>query len=98
MHDGIYRSAYSFIPQATVVDIINRALAYGEQVLAPGVPILQVHDEIVVRVPEKDKLMVAKKLKRLLEYPIPIQGQPDLLIPADVTCGPNWWDQEEMEI
>ena len=100
MGEDLYRSAYSFVPQATVVDIINRAIAYGEAVLSPSQPILQVHDEIVVRCPKEHMLDVARRLKNLLEYPLKIKGSdlPPLAIPAEISFGPNWWDQEEMEL
>ena len=96
LDDETFRSAYSFIPQATVSDIISRAF-FRVEALVPGVlPILQVHDEVCFSCPKELLEEALPKIKRLLEPPIKIPGQfQPLVIPCDIEVGRNWWDVEE---
>jgi DNA polymerase-1 len=101
LDDALYRSAYSFIPQATVVDIINRALYLSDLALArcSAYPILQIHDELCFIVPKGALGSALEKIKNLMEYPVKVKGIPEpMTIPCDLSYGPNWWDQEEVTL
>jgi uracil-DNA glycosylase family 4 len=96
LDEDLYRSAYSFIPQAVVADDINRAFALGEYVLhdLQFAPKLQIHDEIVWVGPLAKLHLALPRIKTLMEPPIifPRVDVP-LVIPTDVSFGPNWYDQ-----
>ena len=95
LDDSLYRSAYSFVPQATVADLINRAFAYAEAILEPEgcFPILSVHDEICFSCPIENVGQAIPKIKNLLEYPIQVKGvDVPLVIPVEIKVGPNWYD------
>ena len=98
LDDALFRSAYSFKPQAMVADVIAEALGRAEESLSAvgGLPIIQVHDEIDFIVP-KDNLDKALPLvKQIMEIPIIVEGTPEpLIIPTEVSYGPNWYDQTE---
>lgn len=94
----LFRSAYSFIPSATVADIVNRAFFRLTDLLPEGdFPVLQVHDEIVVECDEGHVGQVARLVRQECEVDIYI---PDvhvpLRIPAEISSGPNWYDQEKL--
>ena len=97
LDESLYRSAYSFIPQAMVADIINRAIFLSEAVLEEdeAYPIMQVHDEICFYCPEGNLDRALKKIRNLMEYPVKMNTtEIPLKIPADISVGPNWYDQE----
>ena len=99
LDESTFRSAYSYLPQSTVGDVINRAIGLAEYVLPRGnYPVLQVHDEIVWEV-EQDKVRdVSVIIKNLMEYPLHFEGVSEpLIIPVEMTIGTNWWDQKELE-
>jgi DNA polymerase I-like protein with 3'-5' exonuclease and polymerase domains len=98
--DDLFRSAYSFLPQSLVADIINRALhlSYYCFDLRQCSPVLQVHDELVFRCKRELVHPYARKIRRLMEYPVKFPGvDVPLVVPADVSFGPNWFDQEKIK-
>lgn len=98
MDQELFRSAYSFIPQATVSDVINRALCFLHDILKDlgGWPVLQVHDEIDAVVPEHHAEEAMRRMKRVMEYPIRFKGiEEPLVIPVEIGHGPSWGEQEE---
>ena len=99
LDDDLFRSAYSFVPQATVADIINRAFALGEKELLPyrAYPAISVHDEIVWIIPEENVDPALARIKTLMEYPVTVPGLPPLVIPVEICTGPNWFDQDPWE-
>lgn len=94
-----FRSAYAFLPQSTVGDIINWAFYRLEERLPKGAfPVLQVHDEIVVECRENQVPQVIEIMREEMEMDIPVKGVDiPLRIPAEFSVGKNWWDQEEVE-
>jgi DNA polymerase-1 len=89
--DDLFKSAYSFIPQSTVADIINeRGLTYvyqNQQDFAPLELLLQIHDSIVFQIPKSTPLSLHAamlwKLKKQLETPIKWKLN-SFSIPADI--------------
>jgi len=92
--DSLFKEAYSFIPQSTVADKINRhgmLPIWRDQETFQNVELLnQVHDSIVFQIPlsiglaEHEKLL--RKIKRLLEQPIEWLGT-SFVIPAEFEVG-----------
>ena len=101
--EELYRSARAFLPQSTIADIINKAFMRLELLNVQGsgfTPILQIHDEIVGECDNHNKAIheSAALLRKEMEQPIKIENVPEpLLIPADLSIGPNWWDLEDYD-
>jgi DNA polymerase len=97
--DDLFRAAYSDFPQSMVGDIINRAFATLDDMLPESEcrPLLQVHDEIVFECMTCRVDYYAPIIRRVFEYPIFFEHVPEpLVIPAEVSFGPNWYDQKEI--
>lgn len=101
LDDELYRAAYSHSAQTIVGDLINRAAVLADEFFdANECPLLmQVHDELVFEPLETEALRYAGYLKSLMEYPLkfPDVSEP-LTIPADVSLGKNWYDQEKVSL
>jgi DNA polymerase len=100
---SLLRSAYSFSPQATVADIINRAAAWAmwTRLWDLGCEVLlQVHDELVFQYPMENRDEVLPIVKALMEPPIYTGNEEadPLVIPSEIEVGPNWKDVEEVEV
>lgn len=96
--DEMMRSAYAFIPQSTVADVINMAFVETERELdrIGGYPLLQVHDEICYSVPEGNVEEAVGVIRRALEKPIRFPDvEVTLTIPAEIHVGKDWWDAQE---
>lgn len=91
------RMAVNMPIQGTAADLIKLAMIAVHKGLPTISPksrmVLQVHDELVVEVPEADVPRVASFLKETLEtlekLPVPIV--------AEVSAGKNWGEMEEVE-
>lgn len=94
--DDLFREAYSFIPQSTVADKLNRdglCFTYYRQDLFPEVELLNiVHDSILFQVPLEVGAAriyeIISEICRSLESPIEWKGQ-SFSIPADAKLGFN---------
>jgi len=97
-NDELYRSAYSFIPQAVVADVIAIAFTRAEQILVPAVPTLQVHDEINFSCPRSHLPRCLELLHSVMWVEIPVDGVArPLVIPWKVTVGKDWFNQHPVE-
>ena len=99
LNDETFRSAFSFLPQSLVADIINRALVKLVMGILPEecFVILQVHDELVIEAPipliqECIKLIKDTCQQDIIVPPITIP----LKIPIDIKVGHNWHDMKEV--
>jgi len=94
----LFRSATAQLPQSTVGDQINRAFFMLDEALPEGCyPLIQVHDEIVCEVDENKIDECIELIRKYMEYPIYIDDiKEPLIIPADISVGPNWFDQVEV--
>jgi DNA polymerase-1 len=96
LDDNTFRRAYAFLPQCTVAEITNDAIVIAEpQLLELDSFILaQVHDSILVEVPEKHVQTAYDICKKALHQPLeiyPFFGQSDVLvIPSDAKVGTHW--------
>ena len=101
LDDSTYREAYSHSAQSIVADLTDRALVLSETILAPKgiLPVLQVHDELDFYVREDQASSAPLLIKRVMEYPLDFPGVPEpLIIPAEVSLGPNWYEQKKVEV
>lgn len=93
--EALFRSATAQLPQSTVADIINRGFFLLDEKLPEGCfPLLQAHDEIVVEALEERADECVNLIRECLEIPISFPGLPPLTIPAEISKGPNWWNQK----
>jgi hypothetical protein len=102
--EGLFKEAYSFIPQSTVADKINREgllfIHNNEEFFKELELLLQVHDSINFQIPlstpwEKHAEMLLK-IKASLETPVRWKAS-SFIIPADVEMGLNFnkYDKEK---
>ena len=96
--DSLFRSAYAFIPQSTVGDLLNESIVkfynnYGKEYLIAK----QLHDAIYVYVKEKDIEDCVAKLRESMIRPIKVNHEM-MTIDVDFKVGPNWKDMEDLEI
>jgi DNA polymerase-1 len=97
MNDELYRSAYAFSPQSTVGEVVEDGIMRIHSEVPECQILLNVHDEVVVQCLPQDKEVVMKKVKELMEIPIPIHGD-ILTIPAEFKVGLNWGEMKEEKI
>ena len=95
--DDLFRSAYSFLPQSTVGDLLNKALTslyYNH----PEVDIIiQLHDAVYCFVPEDEVLKYEKILQKVMAIPLYYNDE-EFLIDTDFSVGKSWGDMEEFDI
>lgn len=98
----LFKEAYSFLPQSTVADIINRRgllPMYDDPLFRQVVLLNQVHDSIVFEIPVEDwdyHASVLRALKESLEQPIEWRGM-SFVIPAEIKLGLNAKDTIEVD-
>lgn len=93
--EDLFRQAYAFIPQSSVVDILNRGLVQLYE--SDRVDILaQVHDSILFQFDENLEAETLWWIKKTLEQPLHYQGY-EFTIPAELKIGLNWRDMEPLD-
>ena len=90
------RTAINTPLQGTAADLIKLAmirihLSLGEKQMQSRL-ILQVHDELVLEVPEAEVAAAAALVREAMEQVHPLR----VPLVADLTVGPNWRDMEEV--
>lgn len=90
------RAAINHPIQGTAADIIKIAMvrlhaALREQGLAARM-LLQVHDELVLEVPDKELATVAPLVREIMEGAYPL----DAALKVDMEVGPNWFEMEKV--
>jgi DNA polymerase-1 len=99
------RSAISFEPQSTVGDVCNtmfRELSGSGKLEYHGDswPVLTTHDEIVLETKDDQDHIDLAVNAMILASQIPLQIRPGLeplVIPIEISVGPNWRDLEEIK-
>jgi DNA polymerase-1 len=99
--DTLFRSAYSFIPQSTVGDLLNVGLRKVYDTL-PSVPfeviiLLQLHDAIYTMVENKNVPATIKLLRDNMLIPLNYNNQ-EFTIDVDFKLKTSWAEGEELEI
>lgn len=96
--DGLLRSAYSYKPQSTVGDLLNKSLSdiyykHGDSIHLA----LQLHDAIYCWT-TKDKIAeVMKTLRQEMLFPLTSAFGETYTIDVDFSIGKTWGDMEEVE-
>jgi DNA polymerase I-like protein with 3'-5' exonuclease and polymerase domains len=95
MDEELYRKAFAQRPQASIVTVTNigvrRLVSSGYRVAA------QVHDSIVIEVPEEDILVAARDLDAAMTTPVTTWGG-TITIPVEIKAGHSWGDMDEVSI
>jgi DNA polymerase I-like protein with 3'-5' exonuclease and polymerase domains len=94
--DDLFRSAYSYIPQSTVGDLLNLALvrlynAYGSEVEI----VLQLHDAIYIFSKEDEIELNMARMKEAMTMPL-VAGGEEFHIDCDFSVGKTWGEMEEI--
>lgn len=101
---GLFRSAYAFIPQSTVGDLLNKSLVkfyneYGSKYMDKQLLslILQLHDAIYTFVEDNSNSIQEGMdyLRGCMLYPLVADGR-EFTIDVDFKYGPNWCELEEI--
>jgi DNA polymerase I-like protein with 3'-5' exonuclease and polymerase domains len=92
----LFRSAYAYTPQSTIVDLVNHALLdfcrWSEKSMGRCIVLHQNHDSILYQVKPSYALAAAHKVKELMERPFTINNR-EVSIPAEFKRGMNWGSQ-----
>lgn len=85
----------AFKPQSSIADHLNEGL---ERAHNAGLPCaLQIHDAVLLEVPEEEAQDAARMLHTCLDHPLRIDGR-DIAIPVDVSVGVRWSEMEKIEV
>jgi hypothetical protein len=95
---------YSYIPQSTTGDIINRRglnhIYYNQDEFEPVELLMQVHDSIVFQIPIsigwKNMALILMKIKQSLETPLEFRGI-EFVVPAGFQMGTNMANIKELK-
>lgn len=89
----LLREAISYIPQSTIGDLCNSAVAKidADRTLEAlgSVFMLAVHDSVLVQCPTDKVMEVSDRVRTLMDIPITIKGK-ELRVPTDQMVGFNW--------
>ncbi len=96
--DNLFRSAYSFIPQSTVGDLLNESLVkfywtFGKERTIQ----LQLHDAMYILSPlgRDNRLESMEMLTESMLRPLEYAGE-EFTIDVDFAAGPSWGELEEL--
>jgi DNA polymerase-1 len=104
--DELFKSAYSYIPQSTVADKINREglsyIYYNQELFRPVDLLLQVHDSIVFQMNYKkhtweEQALCLIRIKQSLETPLSWHGT-KFTIPVGLEVGPCLHKKSMVEV
>jgi uracil-DNA glycosylase family 4 len=99
--DGLFRSAYSYIPQSTVGDLLNRALRKMYDSLPDMsyeiILLLQLHDAVYVMVEEENVDQTIVWMRQNMMIPMTCKNE-EFIIDCDFKVGDSWAEGEELEI
>jgi len=99
--DSLFRSAYSFIPQSTVGDLLNKALLrlYNKlpQISFEVVILLQLHDALYTMVEEAHVDETIKIMRECMMIPLTYNNE-EFYIDCDFKVGDSWAEGKELEI
>jgi DNA polymerase-1 len=97
--DSLFRSAYSFIPQSSVGDLLNLAMTdfYNQYCCDKDISLyLQLHDAMYVQCPEERVNEVMGKMRKCMAIPVPYEHG-EFLIDIDFKVGKSWGALDETE-
>jgi DNA polymerase I len=98
--DQLFRSAYAFIPQSTIGDLLNISLCdfyeKWKDIDSVGI-IMQLHDAIYIWCSPEDASYWGQQLFNSMHRPITLPHT-DLYIGVDFKVGENWKEMEKLEV
>ncbi len=95
--DSLFRSAYSYIPQSTVGELLNRRLNYFYKKHGKDIRIiLQLHDAIYTLHRHDEAEDVRKAMRECMLFPLTSSYQEEYTIDVDFSIGPSWGELEEI--
>ena len=99
--DSLFRSAYSYIPQSTIGDLLNTALKrlYDMLLEIPFeiIILLQLHDAIYVMVEKERVDETIRILRKAMIIPMCCNNE-EFTIDVDFSVGDSWAEGENLEI
>lgn len=99
--DSLFRSAYSYIPQSTIGDLLNTALRRLYDALLKIdweiIILLQLHDAIYVMVKDEDVHRTVRLMRSCMLYELSYLNE-TFMIDCDFTLKTSWAEGEPMEI
>lgn len=102
--DDLFREAYSYIPQATVSDHLNKSLIelhqlFGRSTSLGATIATQVHDSLMVQCPDSKIETILDLMKQYMDTPVPAtRNSASFRIPVDFKIGKNWNDLKERKV
>ena len=100
LNDETLRQAISFVPQSTVVDMVNRGLIQMDKNLPRMKPLIQKHDEILYSYRFDQASHCFDDLNTLCGYISPVveYGGRRFDIKNEFSCGLSWGGLQKVEI
>ncbi len=95
--DELFRSAYSFIPQSTIGDWLNKALQNIYYNIAWLIIWSQLHDALYVLCPEGREREAMEAMRKEMIIPLTLRNE-TFYIDVDFSIGKNWRDLETQDI
>ena len=98
--DQLFRSAYSFVPQSTVGDLLNTAIVdYARKYMDEAPIVLQLHDAFYVQCDDDPEVIqrVKYNMYSCMSIPITYKGE-TFCIDVDFKVGKSWGEMEEQEL
>ena len=90
----VFQAGYAFMPQSCVSDINKIAL---KRVSKHYIVLLELHDGLILSVPEKEVELGIEALQEAYDVPFKIWDE-EHTIPIEVSVGDNWNDMQEIKI
>jgi DNA polymerase I-like protein with 3'-5' exonuclease and polymerase domains len=96
--DDLFRSAYAYVPQSTVGDLLNSALVdiyddYGSEIDL----YLQLHDAVYILSRIEDRAKNVKILRDCMLRPLTSSLGEEYMIDVDFSVGASWGEMEEID-
>ena len=94
--DGLKREAYNFPIQSSAACIVNRAMVKLHSMRYPAPIVLQMHDSLMLEVPEHEVDHWATTLKHTMETPVPELS--NAVFPVELSVGKSWGSLETYSV
>jgi uracil-DNA glycosylase family 4 len=95
--DELFRSAYSYIPQSTVGDLLNKALQNIYYNITWITVWSQLHDALYVLCPIGMEQITMEEMRRQMIIPLTLRNE-TFYIDVDFSIGKNWKEMKEQDI
>jgi DNA polymerase-1 len=96
--DSLFRSAYSYIPQSTVGDLLNLSLVQLYRDHGDRISIwIQLHDAIYVCVAEDAVVETCRTMRKVMVRPIQVNNE-TMYIDVDFQVGDSWGEMQNITI